>query len=174
MVAIGKDLQAVANSQGKALVRQIVTDANNLGIDPNHLQYVFWTLVNEAQWPRFNPVETMSLKLAVSIMNRTGATPNYAAGFSVPDDLTIDSATDEVIKRAAAWARMGMMPALLQGYKGALQKQVRKVPRATGRRVKKDQAFNFLRKAFRQILDLRSRWFTDGELLRRIVRMMPI
>ena len=100
--------------------------------------------------------------------------PSYDSAFNVPDEIVTDSAVDATTRHMGVWALRSMYPALLQAYQASLNAHASAVPKATGGKVSPDNAVEFLRLSFRQILSLSSRKFTNGELLRRVVRVLPI
>ena len=112
--------------------------------------------------------------MMVFIMDRTGTMPAYQSALQVADDLRLESAVDALALHMALWAARSMYPALLMAYKEAIKSQEKLVLKLTGGRVKKGDEFEFLRLAFRQVLSLQSSMFRDGELLRRVVRLLPI
>lgn len=174
MQGVAKALDTKLVGVGHAAVREIVTTANRLSVDPNDLPYVFWALATKAGLPRIGKKELAALDLMVTIMVRSGTMPNYQSAFNVTTSIATDSAVDVLAPHMATWAQRVMYPTLLQAYRDALTTQVKAVPAATNGKVPKDKAFDFLRLAFRQVLDLSSRKFRDGELLRRVVRILPI
>ncbi len=174
MLGVGRALDAKLTDLGKAAVREIVTAANRLGVPPDHLPYVFWALATKAGLPKLGQKESEALDMMVTVLDRTGTMPSYSSAFSVADDLGTDAAIDQLAKHMATWSLRTLYPGLLQGYKDALNSQVKAVPKATNGQVKDKDAFNFLRLAFRQIVNINSRMFRDGELLRRVVRLLPI
>lgn len=173
MQGVASSLQSGLHELGQAAVREIVIQANRLSVNPDHLPYVFWALATGAGLPSLGSDQKL-YDLAIMVMARTGTMPNYASGFTVVDDLATDSAVNVLAKHMGSWARKTLMPGLLRAYQKALQSQVKSVPRATNNAVGKDNAFEFLRRAFPQVLTMRSRMFDDGELLRRVVRVLPI
>jgi len=174
MLGVGKSLDAHLAEVGKAAVREIVTEANRLGVGPNMLPYVFWALATKAGLPRMGQKEFAALDLMVFIMERTGTMPAYRGALQVADDPATDSATDSLALHMATWSLRSMYPALLTSYKAALKSQEKLVPKLTNGQVKKGDEFEFLRKSFRQVLSLQSSMFRDGELLRRVVRLLPL
>jgi hypothetical protein len=174
MLGVAKALDAGLVDIGKSAVREIVIEANRLGVPPDDLPYVFWALNTKAGLPKLDAKQQQALDMMLTIMNRTGVMPNYPSAFKPTDNLATDSAVDVVARHMGAWALRTMYPALLQAYRAALQSQVRYVTKLTNGQVKKGNEFEFLRLAFRQILSLQSRMFRDGELLRRVVRILPI
>jgi hypothetical protein len=174
MLGVGKALDAALVDVGRAGVREIVTGANRLGVDPNDLPYVFWALNSKSGLPRLGAKEQKAFDMMFMIMSRTGTMPNYSSSFTPSDNLATDAAIDVLAPQLGTWALRVMYPSLLSGYRAALKTQERKVPRATNNRVSKSNAFDFLRKTFRYAVSLKSSMFRDGELLRRIVRLLPI
>jgi len=173
MKDVGSALESKLHSLGQAAVREIVTQANRLSVDPDHLPYVFWALATQAGLPSLGKDQKL-FDLTMMVMSRSGAMPNYQSSFSVVDDFATDSAVNTLAKHMGKWARQTMIPGLLRGYQEALTSQVKNVPRATNNTVKKKDAFEFLRRAFPQVLTMRSRMFNNGEMLRRVVRVLPI
>jgi len=174
MQGVAKALDAELINIGHAAVREIVAKANDQGVSAKALPYIFWALATKSGLPRLNKQQQTAFDLMVTLMARSGTMPNYSSTFAIPDDLTIDAAVDAVARHMGAWAMRTMYPSLLQGYQAALTSQTRAVPKATDGRVRAEVAFDFLRTAFRQVLDISSRKFRDGELLRRVVRVLPI
>jgi len=174
MLGVAKVLDEQLTSLGKAAVREIVTFTNQLGVLPDHLPYLFWALATDSGLPSLGSKEKAAFDTMVTILDRTDTMPKYSSAFSLVDDLTTDAAVDATTRHMGSWALKTMYPGLLKSYQMALQSQVKKVPKATDRQVPKGREFDFLRKTFRQVLSLRSRMFRDGELLRRVVRLLPI
>jgi hypothetical protein len=174
MEGVGKALDSKLTDIGHAAVREIVTQGNHLSVNPKHLPYVFWALANNAGLPRLGQKEQKAFDLMISIMARTGTMPPYQGSFQPGSDDATDSAIDATATYMGRWAMRTMFPALLTAYKAALTSQVRDVPRATNGQVSQAKAFDFLRFAFRSTVDISSSMFRDGELLRRVVRVLPI
>jgi len=159
---------------GNAAVREIVTFSNSLNVNPDHLPYVFWALATKTGLPPMNKKRLQAFTLMVDIMDRTETMPNWKSSMGVPDDITIDPIVDTVADHMGLWAVRVMLPLMLDGYMKALKSQVKAVPKATSGRVPKGNEVEFLRKVFRQILSIKSSMFDRGELLRQVVRVLPI
>ncbi len=174
MQGVAKVLDAKLVGIGHAAVREITTEANRQGVGANDLAYVFWALASQSGLPKMPKQVQAAFDLMVVILTRSKTMPNYGSAFRVTDSMEVEAATDAVAMHMGTWARTVMFPALFHAYKAALTSQVKAVPAATGNRVRPEVAFDFLRKSFRQVLDISSRKFRDGELLRRVVRILPI
>ena len=174
MLGIEKNLGKALVGIGSAAVREVVILANRLSVDPDHLPYVFWALATQSGIPAMGAQEQKAFSLLVSILVRTGTMPKYEKSFSIEDDTATNSAIDVIARHMGQWARRTMHPLLIHAYQNAINSQVAAVPAATNGLVSSGDAFDFLRKSFRQILSIRSRMFRDGELLRRVVRALPI
>jgi len=174
MQGVAKALDRHLANIGKSAVREIVTVANRISVDPVGLPYVFWALATKTGLPSFTTKGQQAFNLMIDIMERTDVMPNYDSAFAVPEDLAVDSAVDVIAKHMAVWSLRVMYPALLQVYQGSLNAHANAVPKATGGQVSPENAVEFLRRSFRQVLSLSSRKFRDGELLRRVVRILPI
>lgn len=172
MKAIGKDMMDLLLSQGRAAVREVVTEANKYRVSADDLPYVFWVLASQHELPDMGPRQRV-YNLMLDIMSRTGAMPNYQRAFKVAEDPATDEAADKVAVHLSYWAAKQMAPALLVGYSKILSKYQNAVPEATGGQVSAVVGVDYLDSTFRQILTLRSSWFADGELLRRVVRFLP-
>lgn len=175
MIALGKDLHAALVKQGKAFVRQVVVEATQAGIPPDDLQYVFWVLVaNDKSWPDLGDWETKGLKLAVSTMVRTRTAPNYANGFKVPSGVETDELLDGVIRKLGTWGRRVFLAEVLQAYLAALRGQAKAARRLNRNLTSDEHAFEALRRSFPQVLEMKSHWFDDGMLLRKVVQTLAI
>jgi hypothetical protein len=174
MLGVAKNLDSRLADLGKAVVREIVTYANKLGVAPDDLPYVFWALATGTGLPRLGAKEHKALTTAMFIMERTGTMPNYSSAFSVASSGATDAAVDEIARHMGTWSLRTLFPGLLQAYKDALNSQVKQVQKKTNGQVPKGREFDFLRKAFRRVVPIQSRMFRDGELLFRVVNLMPI
>jgi len=171
--SVAKDLMPLLKKQGRAAVREVVIEANKQGVVADNLPYVFWALAStDTELPSFGPRQKI-YTLMIDIMARTGAMPNYQRAFKRVDDLAVDDAVDAVAVHMSMWAARNLAPALITGYYGILDKWADKVPEATGGKVLALVGRDYLDHLFREILTLRSAWFEDGELVRRVVRFIP-
>jgi len=174
MEGVGKALDSKLTDIGHAAVREIVGQGNHLSLDPTMLPYVFWAIATGSGLPRMGTKEQKAFDMMKTIMVRTGTMPPYQSAFNMADDLSVDSAVDAIATYMGRWSLRTMFPAILMAYKAALTSQVRNVPKATNGQVSSDKAFDFLRFLFRSTVDISSSMFRDGELLRRVVRLLPI
>jgi len=170
LLGIAAALDRGLAEMGRAVVREVVGQANRLGVNPDHLPYVFWALAEQANLPRMGRAEAAALELMLTITSRSGTMPNYSASFSVPHDAGTDAAINVIAKHLGTWAVKSMLPLLRKAYDLALKTQVRAVPKKTQGKVSPANAYEYLRRIFPKALMLKSRMFRDGELLLRVVR----
>ena len=170
--AIGRDLMLYLKEQGRTAAREIVMEANRQRVSPEDLPYVFWVLASQKELPDLRARQKV-FTLMIDIMARTGTMPNYQRAFRVADDIEVDAAVDKVAVNMALWAAKNMIPFLIHSYLRVLAKYAGKVPAVTGEEVPASNGLGYLNTAFREVLTLRSTWFEDGELLRRVVRFIP-
>lgn len=170
--ALGKDLMPNIKSQAQAAVREIIAEGNRRGVEPSQMPYLFWALATQRELPDLGGRQRY-FQVMIDMMTRTGVLPNYQKNFRVPDDLGLDDAVDAVAQHMATWAVRSMLPALLAGYMRVLSVYASKVPAATDGVVPASNGVGYLNALLREILTLRSAWFDDGELLRRVVRLLP-
>lgn len=166
---VGSSLMEGLRNLGRAAVNVVTREATRQGLSPDDLPYVWWALATKT----VATTRSADFDFLLDILTRTGTMPNYSAGFLVPDDLTVDEALGPIGQAIKKWAEKALRKGLLRAYQAALKSQVSLVPRATGGAVGADKAALFLHRAFSQILTTNSRWFEDGELLRRVVRSLP-
>lgn len=172
MKALGHDLMPVLKAQGYAAVREVVTEANRLGVTADDLPYAFWALATQKGLPDMGARQRV-FTLMIDIMARTGTMPAYQKAIKVTDSETLDYTVDKLADHMATWAARSLLPFLMANYVRILNKHADKVPQATGGQVPVSNGVAYLNNAFREILTLRSAWFDDGELLRRAVRFIP-
>ena len=172
MKSLGQDLMPVLKEQGKAAVREIVMQGLRQGVALPEMPYLFWALANQAELPDLGPRQKM-FQVMLDIMTRTGVMPNYHKNFKVRDNLDVDAAVDAVARHMGVWAAKDMIPALMVGYFKVLTQHASKVPSVTNGQVPASNGVGYLNTLFREVLTLRSAWFDDGELLRRVVRLLP-
>lgn len=172
MLALGRDMLPAIKKVAQAAVREVVITANRNGVQPDELPYVFWALVSQKELPDQGPRQKY-FQVVLDIMTRTGALPNYSRAFSVPPRLEVDTATDQVATHMGIWAVKDMLPALMVAYLKILHTYASKVPEATEGAVPSSRGAGYLNEAFREVLSLRSSLFEDGELLRRVLRIIP-
>lgn len=170
--ALGKDLMPLLKSQAQAAVREISLEGNRRGMGLSQMPYLFWALFTQKELPDLGSRQRY-FQVMLDMMVRTGVVPNYQKNFKVPDDPEIDTAVDAVVQHMGTWAVRTMLPALLAGYMRVLSAHAPKVPAVTNGEVPASNGVGYLNTLFREILTLRSAWFDDGELLRRVVRLLP-
>lgn len=169
---LGKDMMSFLQDQGRAALREIVTTANKEGVKANQLPYVFWALANQSGLPNLGPRQK-AFTLMLDILTRTGVMPDYQRGFQAVDDARLDEVVDLVAQHMSVWAAKTMAVELVLGYYKLQVKHESKVPEATNGKIPAVVGATYLDRVFREILTLRSAWFEDGELLRRVVRFIP-
>lgn len=172
MKALEHDLMPMIKEQGKAAVREIVMQGNKQGIALAEMPYLFWALANQKELPDLGPRQKV-FQVMLDIMVRMGVMPNYQKNFKVTNDLEVDAAVDATVQHMGVWAAKDMIPALMVGYYKVLTQHAPKVPSVTKGQVPASNGVGYLNALLREILTLRSAWFDDGELLRRVVRLLP-
>ena len=174
MQGVGQRLDRNLTKIGKEAYKELLSLANKAGIPSDALPYVLWVLDSNAGLPHLPQKEGKALQMAMDVMRRTGWLPHYSSAFTVVDNLQIDQAIDKLSRNLGTWSLRSMYPEILKAYQDALKSQVKAVPKATQGRVAPQDAFNFLRLSFRQVVTIDSSMFRDGELLRRVVRLLPL
>jgi len=173
MMGVAKVLNVKLVDIGRAAVREVVTSSNRLGVGPDNLPYVFWTLTTN-QRASTGKKQVAAYLLMMEILERTGTMPNWQSAFNVPDDIFTDFIVDKVVRHMGVWALSTMSPMLFHAYRAALDSQVKNVLKATDGNVKAGDEFDFLRLAFRQVLSIKSSRYDNGNLLRQVVRFLPL
>lgn len=170
--SIGADMMPIIKTTASSTVREIILTGNKRGVPLAQMPYLFWALDNQQSLPDLGNLQPY-YQLMIDMMDRTGVMPDYQKKFSLPDDSGVDSAVDAVALDMAKWALRTMLPALSAGYVRVLGSHVSKVHEVTQGRVPVKNGPAYLNTLFRQILNMRSIWFEDGELLRRVMRLLP-
>ena len=169
---IGNDMMPILKEQGHAIVREIVTEANKQGIPPKDFPYILWALAQEKTLPDMG-LRVKGYRVLWDIMTRTGALPAYHKAFEVTKDPVVDAAVDAIALYMSVWSIRILMPFLTTAYLRVLTKHVKQVPQVTDGTVSEKNGTGYLNYIFREVLDLRSSMFEDGELLRRVMQIIP-
>lgn len=172
MTDIGHALMPILKDQGKVAVREIVIEANRAGVSSEDMSYIFWALATDKGLPDQGPRHKV-FQVMLDIMARTGVMPNYQRAFQIPESTDTDLAVDTIALHMGMWAARTMLPALTTEYVKVLMRVAHKVPEATDGDVPVSNGVAYLNHVFREVLTLRSSMFEDGELLRRVLRIIP-
>lgn len=174
MVEVGKNLMAELTKLGHQAVDEVTRQVNQKGLPVDSLPGIWWMLVTGSDLPQLKRSPDFSLLL--DILHSTGTLPKYRFGrlFEVDNWQVVAAFLPEIADYMVAWASKDMRKGLLVAYQKALRSQEKEVQQATEGRVPRGKEVAFLRRAFPQVLTLRSRWFADGEFLRRVVRSLPV
>ena len=170
--AVGKDFMGLLKTQGVAAVREATTAGLKRGLKSDQLSYLFWALSSPNTLPNMGSRQKV-FNLMLNILDRTGTMPDYQRSFRAVKDPEVDDVVDAVALHMSQWAARTMAPALVLGYYRTLSRHANKVPEATEGAVQALSGSDYLNFTFREMLTIRSAWFDDGELLRRVVRFIP-
>lgn len=169
--AVGKNLMPHLDKVGRSAVDWVTKEANRKGLSPDLLPYIWWSLKTKSGLP---DLDKPDYNLLFDILHRRRLMPDHSRGFFIPEDLNDEAHVRDIALGLEKWSRKVMRPMLLRGYQQALKSQAAKVPKAMEGRVPKGKEMAFLRMVFAKMLTMNSRWFEDGELLRRVVRSLPV
>lgn len=168
MQAVGADFHRRLQRIAKEAALEVTRKSRVLGLTSDQQSQALGMMVAAFTLP-LPSKNQVALDIMMSLLIRTRNLPVRIQKISEEDvDL------EPMVIGMANWARQVLLPALLETYQSVLDKYAPRIPQATQGRIKAHQAFDFLRKSFRQVLTVNSSWFEDGELLRRVVRTLPI
>ena len=153
---------------GKPFVRQVVIEANEAGLDPGLLGYVFWAIVEgRKHWPAMKPKLKASLDLGRDLMVAGGDVPSYRGSMLLPATGEDEQRVDAVLKTMAFWVGSQMNASLIGGYMGILDKWEGAMQKATEGRLPKNRALPYMKALFEAQLDDNCSRFSLGSLLCR-------
>ena len=159
------DLAGAIEGHGKAFVRQVVIIANQVGVPPKYLQYVFWTLVEgQRGWPEMRTTTKQALAFGRDVMVQTMATPAYRDGLEVPP-FEVEGQIDMAVKKTALWVATAMHSSIVKAYLAKLKKWNAAMQKATFGRLPPDKALPYLKRLFEAQLERNAAKFDGGSLL---------
>ncbi len=159
------ELGDVIESHGKPFVRQVVIIANEVGVPPKYLQYLFWTLVEgQRGWPEMQPAAKKALAFGRDVMVQAMATPAYRSGLTVPP-FEIEGQVDMAVKKTAFWVMTAMHASILKKYLAGLKKWDPAMRKAVAGRLAPNKAMPYLKSLFEAQLDRNASKFNNGDLL---------
>jgi len=174
VIAVGKVMNAKLIPIGHLAVREVVTQFNNLLLDPDMMPYAFWSLTRGDDLPTKSKKRMKAINLMVEIMEGTKTMPNWASSLVLPGESYVETALDLLALKMGAWALRTMYPLLFSLYKDALNTQARNVYKATGGGVSKANSFEYMRLFFREVLGMKSAFFQNARMLRHVISVLPI
>jgi len=154
---------------GPKVVRAIVEQTQQAGLPEEALQYVFWNLMERrSDWPKsLSEDEQEALLLALSLMSKSGSTPNYRSGLQVPPS-DMESLVDVVVEGVAVWATGALAADILKIYSRETKRPGKKVDKMIRKRDQdlKGQGLWYLQNLIESGSVKFPRWFKDSNTLR--------
>lgn len=162
---VGRELEDFALGNGPLVATEVQKAARRVGVPA---QYLFWTLVDQpGLWPPMDPRKKAALKMAVFLMEQSDATPNFAVGFELPDEVK-EGAVEDVLEAAGTWSKGPLWASMMRKYMTILDAKKAEAGRVLG--LSPDQARPRLEAGFLVAVERRPRWFRHPDLLAWIVR----
>lgn len=160
---LGKHLLQSLKVVAQSAVQEIIQVASREGLPLSNIPVLLETLQKERS-------DSRQYQVLMDIIEGTESMP-VVVRREVSSDF--EAVKLVVSKHMRAWAVKDMLPALTFHYWRVLSQYAHQVPIVTMGAVPLTRSQDYLDVLFREILTVRSAWFGRGELLRRVVRILP-
>jgi hypothetical protein len=162
---LGDTIGDTIGDAANAIVRQIVIEANNVGLDPEYQPYLFWLIASQPDhWPRMTATFRNALLLARDVMVGEGVAPAYHRAVVLPPD-DQEGKVDKAVMAMATWAATAWNSEIQSAYRRALDFYEPAMQKATEGRLPPQYAGVYLSELFEaQLQRFPARWATGDYL----------
>lgn len=162
---VAEDLVSAIEKMGKVIVRQVIIEANKVGLPPSSYPYLFWVLLRDRSgWPKMHKINKRGLGFLQTVLSETGEEPSFQGAFPLPPagkEALIDKALDAL----GLWAAAGLGLKILKVYHKSLSKWEGAMQKATADRLPPDKARTYLKVLFETQVERNPAQFYKGYLI---------
>jgi hypothetical protein len=165
---MGKDVVDLLHKRSSAIIRQLVQEADQMGV-AEYLQYLFFLFIERPQnWPNMSEQNRKGLELLRAIMTGSGDTPTYTDGLQIPPP-EMEISVDGTLVNLGGWGSRNFIVGVRREIERLSAKYIVELRK---RLPKMDIDATFTELLFRGTVEKHPGLFPDSSLLLMLVNLL--